>query len=105
MTEPTKTLTEPFDPRPFRTRPRVAIMVAIYLLAIVFGILTIGTAADAASSKARKPATVEIPNEPEDATGKLSDALRELGATASCPGECLRYVDANGRTFFFRFNP
>lgn len=48
---------------------------------------------------------VEFPNEPEDATGKVSEGLRQLGATASCPGECLEWVEVNGATVQFRFNP
>lgn len=48
---------------------------------------------------------VELPNEPEDATRKFAEALIELGATASCPGECLEWVEVNGATVQFRFNP
>lgn len=48
---------------------------------------------------------VEFPNEPEDATGKVSEGLLQLGATASCPGECLEWVEVNGATVQFRFNP
>lgn len=49
------------------------------------------------------PATPE--DAPEDASERLATALRELGATASCPGECLVYVDRVGTIVWFRFNP
>jgi hypothetical protein len=48
---------------------------------------------------------IEIPNEPEEWTRKLAAALIGLGATATCPGECLEYVDREGAVTWFRFNP
>lgn len=52
---------------------------------------------------------VDVPATPEDAledaSGRLATALIELGATATCPGECLVYVDTTGRVVWFRFTP
>lgn len=48
---------------------------------------------------------VVVPNEPEQWTGALAQALIELGAEATCPGECLEYIDRDGAVTWFGFNP
>lgn len=97
-------LTEPFDPKPFR-RPRVGMVFALYVLILVLAIVGFSATTADAHGKWTRAMTIDIPNEPEDSTRKLGEALRELGATATCRGECLRYIDDYGRTLIVRFHP
>lgn len=46
---------------------------------------------------------LQIPAEPPAPAVAISRAFRELGATASCPGECLVWVDEAGTVVVLRF--
>jgi hypothetical protein len=51
--------------------------------------------------------TVEIPGQAEDwgPDFLIATGFRRLGATASCPGECLVYIDPAGTEVHIRFRP
>lgn len=46
---------------------------------------------------------LHIPAEPPGPAVAISRAFRELGATASCPGECLVWIDQEGTVVVLRF--
>lgn len=66
-TEPTKQLIERFDPKPFRTRPRVALVLVLYVLILTAAVVFFGaTTADAAEAPKKTTMVARVPICQED---------------------------------------